>query len=210
MAKPSRDHARIVKPFTPDGLSSNRGWHGVPGAKYIPEAGDPVTWPFMSVIREWQRAGIEMTEELMAAALKLAQARLEDDRRKAAETIAAREREAAAQAAAQDALATLQPGTFGDAPGAVVYYIRRGKYVKIGTTTNLKQRMRDLMPDEVLAVEPGSYNLESALHAEFAEIRFSPSLEYFELTDELQAHIDTVVEKHGPPPPGLPQFERTT
>jgi hypothetical protein len=178
----------------------------VPGAKYIPKAGDPVTWPFMSVIREWQRAGIELTEELMAAALKLAHARLEDDRRKAAETLAAREREGAAQAA----LATLKPGTFSDAPGAVVYYIRRGKYVKIGTTTNLKQRMRDLMPDEVLAVEPGSYKLESDLHYAFRGIRLSPDREYFELTEELQAHIGAVIEKHGPPPLGLSQLDPTS
>lgn len=206
MVKPSRDHARVVKPFTPEGLSSNRGWHGVPGAKYIPKVGDPALLPFMSIVREWQRAGIEMTEDLMAAALKLAHTRLEEDRREVAEIYAAREREAAAQAK----LDALKPGSFGDAAGAVVYYIRLGKYVKIGTTTKLKQRMRDLMPDEVLAVEPGSYDLESTLHAQFADIRFSPSLEYFELTDKLGDHIDAVVAKHGPPPPGLPQFERTT
>lgn len=202
MVKPSRDHARVVKPFTPDGLSSNRGWHGVPGAKYMPKAGDPALLPFISVVREWQRAGIQMTEELMAAALRLAHARLEEDRRKVAAIYAAREREAAAQAV----LDALKPGTFGDAPGGVVYYIRRGKYVKIGTTTNLKQRMRDLMPDEVLAVEPGSYDLESTLHAQFAQIRLSPSMEYFELTEKLQAHIAAVIEEHGPPPPGLSQF----
>jgi hypothetical protein len=202
MVKPSRDHARVVKPFTPDGLSSNRGWHGVPGAKYIPRAGDPAVLPFISVVREWQRAGIEMTEELMAAALKLAHQRLEEGRREVAKIYDTREKEAATQAK----LDALKPGAFGDAAGAVVYYIRRGEYVKIGTTTNLKQRMRDLMPDEVLAVEPGSYDLESTLHAQFAEIRFSPSMEYFKLTEELQEHIAAVVERHGPPPSGLSQF----
>jgi len=153
-------------------------------------------------VREWQRAGIEMTEELMAAALKLAHQRLEEDRREVAKIYDAREREAATQAK----LDALKPGAFGDAAGAVVYYIRRGGYVKIGTTTNLKQRMRDLMPDEVLAVEPGSYDLESTLHARFAEIRFSPSMEYFKLTEELQEHIAAVIERHGPPPSGLSQF----
>lgn len=206
MVKPSRDHARVAKPFTPDGLSSNRGWHGVPGAKYIPKVGDPAMLPFINVIREWQRAGIDLTEELMAAALKLAHARLEEDRRKAAEISAAREREAAASVAASTVLGALKPGSFGDASNGVVYYIRRGKYVKIGTTTNLKNRMRDLMPDEVLAVEPGSYKLESDLHYTFRGIRLSPDREYFELTEELQAHINAVIEKHGPPPPGLPQF----
>ena len=206
MVKPSRDHARVAKPFTPKGLSNDREWHGVPGAKYIPKVGDPAMLPFISVIREWQGAGIELTEDLMAAALKLAHARLEEDRRKAAEIYAAREREAAASAAASAALDTLKPGNFGDASNGVVYYIRRGKYVKIGTTTNLKNRMRDLMPDEVLAVEPGSYKLESDLHYAFRDIRLSPDREYFELTEELQTHIDAVIEKHGPPPRGLPQF----
>jgi len=157
---------------------------------------------FMSIMREWRGAGIEMTEDLMVAAVKLAHARLDEDRRKDAAIRAAREREAAARAA----LDALKPGSYGDAPGGVVYYIRRGKYVKIGTTTNLRNRMRDLMPDEVLAVEPGSYDLEATLHATFAKIRLSPSMEYFRLTDELQAHITAVVAKHGPPPPDLPQF----
>ena len=202
MAKLSRSHIKAAKPFTPEGLSSNRGWHGVPGAKHIPPVGDPALLPFIIVVRDWLRAGIEMTEELMAAARKMADAKLEESRREVALIKAARQREAEAQAA----LDALKPGSFGDASNGVVYYIRRGKYVKIGTTTNLKTRMRDLMPDEVLAVEPGSYKLESDLHYAFRGIRLSPDREYFELTEELQAHIDGVVAKHGPPPPGLPQF----
>ncbi|MFG3585110.1 GIY-YIG nuclease family protein [Streptomyces sp. NPDC047990] len=201
MAQPSRSHGRIVKPPTPS-ASANEGWHGIAGARHIPKVGDPALLPFMSIVREWGSAGIEMTEDLMAAAVKLAHARLAEERKKDAAIRAARERETATQAS----LDALKPGTYGDAPGGVVYYIRRGKYVKIGTTTNLKQRMRDLMPDEVLAVEPGSYDLEGTLHAQFAKIRFSPAMEYFELTEELQKHIDAVVERHGPPPPGLPHF----
>lgn len=200
MAKLSRSHVKAPRPFTPEGLSGNRGWHGVVGAKHIPPVGDPTLLPFIAVVADWQRAGIEMTDELMAAARKLAEAKVEQAHQKAQQINAAREREA-------EKLAALKPGTYGDADNARVYYIRRGKYVKIGTTTNLKQRMRDLMPDEVLAVEPGGYALESNLHAHFAKIRFSPSMEYFELTAELQAHIDAVIEKHGPPPAGLSQFE---
>lgn len=174
----------------------------MPGAKHIPPVGNPALLPFIAVVRDWQRAGIEMTEELMAAARKMAEAKLEENRREVEQIKAARQREAEMQAT----LEALKPGSFGDAPGGVVYYIRRGKYVKIGTTTKLKQRMRDLMPDEVLAVEPGSYGLESSLHAQFAELRLSSSMEYFELTEALQLHIDRVLKKHGPPPPGLSQF----
>ncbi|WP_394436266.1 GIY-YIG nuclease family protein [Streptomyces sp. SGAir0957] len=203
MAQPSRSHGRIVKPPKPS-PSANEGWSGIPGARHIPKVGDPALLPFMSVVREWRSAGIEMTEELMVAAVQLAHRKLEEDRRKAAAIRAAREREAATRAA----LEALKPGSFGDAPGAVVYYIRRGEYVKIGTTTNLRNRMRDLMPDEVLAIEPGSYELEATLHAEFGKIRVSLSMEYFHLTDELKAHIDAVVAEHGPPPPDLPQFQK--
>ncbi|MFD5491601.1 GIY-YIG nuclease family protein [Streptomyces sp. NPDC127091] len=201
MAQPSRSHGRIVKPPTPS-ASMNEGWHGIAGARHIPKVGDPALLPFMNIMREWRGAGIEMTEDLMVAAVKLAHARLEEGRRKDAAIQAAREREAATQAA----LDALKPGSYGDAPGGVVYYIRRGQYVKIGTTTNLRNRMRDLMPDEVLAIEPGSYDLEATLHATFARIRLSPSMEYFHLTEELRAHITAVVAKHGSPPPDLPQF----
>lgn len=206
MPKPPRMHSRVPKPFTPEGLSSNIGWHGTPGARHIPAVGDPLLPPFISVVSEWRAAGIEMTDELMAAALKLARLNLDKARRKVAQINAAREREAETQAA----LDALKPGTFGEAPNGVVYYIRRGRYVKIGTTTNLRARLRDLMPDEVLAVEPGSYLLESQLHAQFANIRYRPDREYFELTPELQAHIDAIVGKHGSPPPDLPQFDAGT
>lgn len=206
MVKPSRMHSRVPKPFTPEGLSSNSGWHGVPGARHIPEVGDPLLPAFINVVSEWRSAGIEMTDELMAAAVKLAQANLVKARREVARIKAAREREAQSQAA----LDALKPGAFGEAADGVVYYIRRGRYVKIGTTTNLRARLRDLMPDEVLAVEPGSYLLESQLHAQFASIRYRPDREYFELTTELQAHIDAVVDKNGAPPPDLPQFDAGT
>lgn len=165
----------------------------------MPPPGSPALLAFMQISVEWQKAGIEMTDELMAAAVKLAEAQLAETRKANARVNAQRE-------ATAERLAVLEPGAFGDAEDGVVYYIRRGKYVKIGTTTKLRNRMRELMPDEVLAVEPGSYALEGALHARFATIRFASWCEYFALTPELQEHIDSVLAKHGPPPSGLCQF----
>ncbi|MFF3998548.1 GIY-YIG nuclease family protein [Streptomyces cyaneofuscatus] len=203
MGNSSRPRGRIVKPPTVNS-SGNDGWIGIAGARHIPKVGDPALLPFMSIMAEWRRADIEITEDLMLAAVKLANSRLEEERRNTATLKAARAREAATRAA----LEALKPGIYGDAPGGVVYYVRRGKYVKIGTTTNLRNRMRELVPDEILAVEPGSYDLESTLHATFAKARFSPSMEYFHLTEELQRHIAAVLAEHGPPPAGLSTLDQ--
>ena len=50
----------------------------------------------------------------------------------------------------------------------VVYYARRGSLVKIGTTTALRPRLLDLRIEELLAVEPGYYDLEKQRQAQFA------------------------------------------
>ena len=51
----------------------------------------------------------------------------------------------------------------------LVYYARRGDLIKIGTSIKLRQRMVTLKIDELLAVEPGSYNLEAQRHEQFAD-----------------------------------------
>lgn len=75
---------------------------------------------------------------------------------------------------------------------AVVYYIaiRGSDRVKIGTTTNLRQRMVDLRADgeDLLATEPGGYEVERARHQQFADERYGRR-EDFALSDRLTAHI---------------------
>lgn len=83
---------------------------------------------------------------------------------------------------------------------ARVYYIRRADRIKIGTTINLALRMTELRPDEILAVEPGSYALEQQRHTEFAAIRVTPRGEWFYDDPVLRSHIAAVVAKHGAPP----------
>lgn len=183
-------------PFSPPGLSENRGWHGIAGAKLIPRVGDPALTPFLLISRRWIAAGIEMTEEMVEAAVKLARAHVEAGREESRLTEAKRRQEA-------ERLAATKPESYGSTEQPVVYYVLRGKYVKIGTTVNLRERMRDLMPDAVLAVEPGGRALERRMHEHFARIRYSRDREYFLLTEELQEHIDAVIAKHGPPPPDL-------
>ena len=180
---------------------SNGGWVGIPGARHIPSASDPVFPHLTTIIADWMQAGIDMTDELMEAAVKLATAQVERAMERAA--VEARHEERRANAVVN----VPPPGSYGDDPAGLVYYIRRAGYVKIGTTTKLRNRMRDLMPDEVLAVEPGSYKLEGELHQRFAHLRLHPSCEYFRLDDELRDHIAGVLHRAGPPPSGLSQFK---
>jgi hypothetical protein len=91
-----------------------------------------------------------------------------------------------------------------DRRDAVVYYVRRGSMVKIGTTTRLRERMSALRPDEVLAVEPGSYTREAELHQQFRSLRVPGQREWFYAGAPLQQRIKEVLAEHGPPPAGLP------
>lgn len=84
----------------------------------------------------------------------------------------------------------------------VVYYVRvRPGVVKIGTTSGLTSRMQGLRlaDEDVLAAEPGDRSLEKQRHAQFEALRIRKRWEDFQLTDELQAHIDAVAAEHGDP-----------
>jgi hypothetical protein len=69
----------------------------------------------------------------------------------------------------------------------VVYYIRFGDRMKIGTTSNLRQRMARLWHEELVAIERGGRDRERARHTQFAARRLGTS-EWFELAPELLAH----------------------
>ncbi len=70
----------------------------------------------------------------------------------------------------------------------VVYYIRFDDRMKIGTTGNLRQRMRTLWHDEVMALERGGRSRERARHEQFASSRIGG--EWFEISPALAAHVD--------------------
>lgn len=69
----------------------------------------------------------------------------------------------------------------------LVYYMRMGSLVKIGTSTNLAARCRSLNPEEVLTVESGGYPLEQRRHGEFSALRVHG--EWFRLEDPLVPYI---------------------
>ena len=75
----------------------------------------------------------------------------------------------------------------------VVYFARMGDNVKIGTSTNLKGRMRGfyLTLDDVLAIVPGGEDVEDAYHERFAESRIQDDdrRELFRLDARLSAFL---------------------
>jgi hypothetical protein len=73
----------------------------------------------------------------------------------------------------------------------VVYYLRFRDRVKIGTTSNPRQRFAAIWHDELLAFERGDRMLEHRRHVEFDADRFAGT-EWFRLSDTLAAHIATV------------------
>lgn len=77
----------------------------------------------------------------------------------------------------------------------VVYYMRFGTLIKIGTTDDLRRRAQVLKPDEVLAAEPGSYETEAQRHREFG--RHRAERELFFPAPELRKHIRHIRSRHG-------------
>lgn len=73
----------------------------------------------------------------------------------------------------------------------VVYYVRFGDRVKIGTTKNLDKRLPFIPHDEVMATEPGGPYVEQQRHKQFKHLRakVGRSREWFRLAPELVEHI---------------------
>ncbi|VXC07905.1 GIY-YIG nuclease family protein [Aeromicrobium sp. 9AM] len=84
------------------------------------------------------------------------------------------------------------------APGWI-YYILINDRIKIGYSKDLKSRMRDYPPDSpILAIHPGTKQLESEMHAKFAGSK-AAGREWFLDTPELRQHIKDVISQFGEP-----------
>lgn len=72
----------------------------------------------------------------------------------------------------------------------VVYFLRNGSRVKIGTTRNLRRRIAGLAlrPDDAVRVEHGGQDYEQSLHARFDAHRVG-NTEWFELREDLAAYL---------------------
>jgi hypothetical protein len=120
--------------------------------------------------------------ELVTMQMEAARATWDDDKLSSAQIRYAAE-------VADQIKATLSPH--------VVYYIRTGDRIKIGTTADLRKRMAALMPDEVLAAEPGAREVERERLRQFRHLRIAG--ERFAPGDDLTAHISAVRKEHGDP-----------
>lgn len=74
----------------------------------------------------------------------------------------------------------------------VVYYVRVGDLIKIGTTGNLRDRMRGYPPNAaLLASEPGGCKLEQQRLTQFADTR-AERWEWFRQSPALIEHINSL------------------
>ena len=85
---------------------------------------------------------------------------------------------------------------------SIVYYIRRGDLIKIGTTVDPVMRFGNLMPDKILAFEPGDADQETLRHRQFDHLRCYG--EHFRRAPELLEHIRQIRQLHGSPDPSWP------
>lgn len=86
-------------------------------------------------------------------------------------------------------------------PEGVVYYLRLDeRLIKIGFTERISQRIKALyrQPEDLLAVEPGTYSIETRRHEQFKHLRVGRG-ERFNAAPELVRHIMSVREEHGLP-----------
>lgn len=80
-----------------------------------------------------------------------------------------------------------------------VYYMRINGRIKIGYTGNLRQRSRAYPPGtELLAIEPGTRDLEAKRHAQFSR-DLAQGREWFAESAALSEHVTRLSEMHGVP-----------
>lgn len=78
-------------------------------------------------------------------------------------------------------------------PLPVVYYVRIGKLIKIGMSSQLDTRLRAYPPDAVLlATEPGGRRVEAQRHRQFRDTAATPQGEYFHPSLALIEHINSL------------------
>ena len=146
---------------------------------------DP-SWPHAAaVLREMAEAGVEIDETALAIAAKIGSHRF------AGRPPMRRRRQ-------PDHHQATLTGT----SDSIVYYIRRGDLIKIGTTADPMMRFGELMPNKILAFEPGDVEQENLRHRQFDHLRCRG--EHFRRAPELMEHIRQIRRLHGDPDPSWP------
>jgi hypothetical protein len=140
---------------------------------------DPAFPQIAAVLQDMAKAGVELTEETVTIAVKIGKQKWADE---SARRITEPQRR------------------------SIVYYVRRGELVKIGTTVNPASRLKVLMPDEILAFEPGDRATEQRRHRQFSTCRVAAKSEYFRQDAKLMTHISKLRQLHGDPDPTWPSM----
>jgi len=97
----------------------------------------------------------------------------------------------------------------GGAHGPVVYFADTGVRIKIGTSTNLRKRLRSLslQENDVVLLLQGGLMLERALHDTFKKERID-STEWFAKSDRLMKFIQSKLADLGRPLSGAPHKQQ--
>lgn len=120
------------------------------------------------------------------------------DHAKAAHNAYARMTEANAAAATEKVDAGLRLDRGERAPGWI-YYIEIDSTIKIGYTANVYTRMRAYPPTaKLLAVEPGTRNIERARHSIFG-VHLAHGREWFNDHPDIRTWIATLRDEYGDP-----------
>lgn len=169
--------------------------------RHLVDPQDPYYYDISMHLEMQRRAGVEIDQTVADNAVKYIHWKIEqvksgEDKRREFEAKQAQEakREAEEWKARREAARRWKKS-----PG-IVYYILRGPLIKIGTTTRPRQRFDALMPDAILAIEPGDKELEGIRHTQFEPLRDrNVGREYFTPGPELIAHIRELREEQGVP-----------
>lgn len=179
-----RDNSRIRTPY-----------------RHLIDPQDPYYYEICIELMMMDRAGVEVNETAADIATKLVRHKLGTEEELAARRQANRERtRQQREAQAQKWIAAHATRDQWRESDGIVYYILRGELIKIGTTTRPMKRFAALMPDAVLAIEPGDVELEKIRHGQFEDTR-NPKVgnEYFHPQPPLLVHIRALREEHGVP-----------
>jgi len=176
-------------PFTPKEVKG-KGSGLRPSVARLVEKLDPESESFArstAILADMAAAGVEINEAAVDIAIKLA---VQNRARDSGVIAASRELESR----------PLRLWGEQDDRESIVYYIRRGDLIKIGTTTNPKRRFEALVPDEILAWEPGGTTEEALRHRQFRRLKQGIG-EYFRGEPDLLRHCRKLRALHGDPDP---------
>lgn len=84
----------------------------------------------------------------------------------------------------------------------IVYYIRFGERIKIGTTGDLWARVKQIPCDRLLATEPGGFDVERSRHEQFKAFRLNANAEWFRDCPEIRRHVNALRQQYGDPVEG--------